>query len=123
MPPATVVIAHGSRADLANDAHRAVCASLGARVEGPVVAAFLELAEPSLGDAIATLVADGADDIVVLPYFLYPGRHMQRDIPALVEAARAAHPDVTITLGPLFGDDPAVIDLLANQAQNAAEDR
>jgi sirohydrochlorin ferrochelatase len=125
LPDATaaVVIAHGSRAEAANEAHRAVCAALAERTGGTVAAAFLELAEPSLDAAVAGLVASGTERIVVLPFFLYPGRHIQRDIPALVEAARAANPTVEITIGPLFGADPAVIDLLADQVRDAAEDR
>jgi sirohydrochlorin ferrochelatase len=125
---AAVVIAHGSRAEAANDAHRDVCAALAERTGGPVLPAFLELAEPTLDDAVARLVADGATRVVVLPYFLYPGRHIQRDIPALVDGARAANPAVTIEVGQLFGADPAVLDLLATQLSlaagpDAAEDR
>ena len=131
LPPdtAAVVIAHGSRAEAANVAHRAVCDRLAERTDAPVVPAFLELAEPSLADAVDVLVAGGARRVIVLPYFLYPGRHIQRDIPALVDAARQAHPDVTIDIGPLFGADERVVDLLADHlgqvepAPDAAEDR
>lgn len=117
LPDATaaVVIAHGSRAEAANDAHREVCAALAVRTGSRVEPAFLELAEPTLDAAVGTLAAEGASRIVVLPFFLYPGRHIQRDIPALVDAARAANPGVTIEVGPLFGADPGVIDLLAAQ--------
>ena len=83
---------------------------------------------PSLSYQYSCLVADGATRVVVLPYFLYPGRHIQRDIPALVDGARAANPAVTIEVGQLFGADPAVLDLLATQLSlaagpDAAEDR
>lgn len=113
----TVVIAHGSRAAEANDAHRAVCAALADRTGVPVLAAFLELAEPSLGEAVDLAVAAGAGQVVVVPLFLYPGRHSRTDIPALVERARADHPATTIELGGLFGDDPAMVDLLARQVE------
>lgn len=133
VPPATaaVVIAHGSRAEAANDAHRAVCVALAERTGATVVPAFLELAEPSLDAAVREAVQGGAGRVVVLPFFLYPGRHIQRDIPALVDAAQAANPGVTIEVGPLFGSDPTVVAILADQLAgqlgdrppNAAEDR
>ena len=121
LPPGTaaIVIAHGSRADAANDAHRSVCDALAARSGTTVVPAFLELAEPSLDDAVHRLAERGTEHVVVLPFFLYPGRHIQRDIPALVDAARSANPGVDIEIGPLFGADPGVVELLAAQLDAA----
>jgi len=118
---AIVVIAHGSRAETANEAHLDVCRSLATRTGRRVEPAFLELSEPTLDAAVATLADEGHRRIVVLPYFLYPGRHLTRDIPALVEAAAATHPATTLTIGPLFGADPAVVDVLAGQVASADE--
>jgi sirohydrochlorin cobaltochelatase len=114
---AVVVVAHGSRADAANVAHREAVAALGRRVDVAVVAGFLELAEPDIPTAVAQAVASGADDVAVLPLFLHPGRHLVEDIPALVAAAADAHPGVRVRLLPAFGDDPGVIDLLAAQIE------
>lgn len=112
---AVVVAAHGSRAVGANDAHRAVVADLAGRVEHPVSAAFLELADPSIGEAIDAAIAGGASTVLVLPYFLYPGRHLTVDLPEIVLAAGARHPDATIRLLDLFGADPALAAVLAAQ--------
>ena len=46
--------------------------------------AFLEAA-PYLFDAVRSLTASGADEILVLPYFLTLGIHLQRDLPKLVD--------------------------------------
>ncbi len=113
--PKIIVIAHGSRADGANEAHVALCEQISAAVGRTVTAAFLELAEPDLPTAIDRVSADGATNIVVLPYFLHPGNHMTRDIPALAAAARERHPGVEITVAPLFGADPALVDLVVAQ--------
>lgn len=117
---AAVVVAHGSRNEPANDAHRRLCVDLSAATGTAVVAAFLELATPSLPAAVADLASGGATRVVVLPYFLYPGRHIQRDLPALVDEAIAANPAVDVVLGPLFGADPAVITVLAAQLASLA---
>jgi len=114
-----VFVAHGSRAEAANSAHEAVARQLGDRLGAPVVAAFLELAEPSIAAGIEQAVATGASRVLVLPYFLYPGRHLTRDIPELVAAAAASHPSVAIEVLDAFGADPDVVGLLATQAERA----
>ena len=59
-----------------------------------VAVAHMELAEPSIADAIARLARQGETDVVLVPYFLSPGRHITQDIPALVAAALEANPSV-----------------------------
>lgn len=115
MTAAVVFVAHGSRAAAANDAHVAAAEQLAERTGVEVRPAFLELAEPSIPEAITAAVDAGADEVLVLPLFLYPGRHVATDIPALVEEARAARPSTPIELLEPFGADPAVISLLAEQ--------
>lgn len=119
MSRTVVVIAHGSRAEAANEAHRTVVAALDARTPSTVRPAFLELAEPDLGGAIDAAVAAGATEVAVLPLFLYPGRHLRTDVPALVAAARDRHPAVAITVLDAFGERPEVLDLLAAQVADA----
>ncbi len=117
-----VLVAHGSRAASANRAHLDLAEALDDRIEPTVIGAFMELAEPSIGDAIGGAVAGGAEVVVVLPYFLHPGRHQQLDIPTLVADAAHAHPDVDVRLIGHFGADPAVLDLLAEQVDGALID-
>ena len=120
MTEPVVLVAHGSRADAANEAHRAACAALAERLDRPVVAAFLELAEPSIPAGIATAAAlPDASRVLVLPLFLYPGRHVATDIPALVDEARTALPGTDVEVLEPFGADPGVLDLLAAQVRAA----
>ena len=117
-----MVIAHGSRAGAANDAHRRAVEALDARCGPAVRPAFLELAGPDLQTAIDGVVAAGATSVAVLPLFLYPGRHVQEDIPALVAAAQQRHPEVPVRLLESFGARPEVADLLATQIAAAVPD-
>ena len=57
-------------------------------------------------------------DVHVVPVFLSPGgRHIKKDIPALVEAAAQAHPQVKFHLRPgALGEHPLVIEALAQAA-------
>ena len=86
MTTGIIVFAHGSRVESANQAVRTVASELARAGSFPhVEAAFLELGEPSLAGAAAKLVAQGVERILVLPYFLTLGLHMERDLPRLTE--------------------------------------
>lgn len=94
---AIVVMAHGSRHEPANAEVRDLARRLAeSGVADRVETAFLEAATPALPEAIAALAAAGAGSILVLPLFLNTGNHVRRDIPRLIEAARAAHPEARI---------------------------
>jgi sirohydrochlorin ferrochelatase len=118
-PTAIVLIAHGSRTVSANKAHRQMAVDLEGMLAMPVWAAFLELADPLIPAAIHQATAAGATRVLVLPYFLYPGRHLSLDIPELVATTAAMHPGVEIVTMPGFGEDPAVLGLLVAQVRRA----
>ena len=81
----------------------------------PVIPAYLELAEPSIPDAIDAAVADGARTIRLVPHFLGPGNHVAVDIPGIVDAARERHPGVDLQLAEFLGADPGLVELLASR--------
>jgi sirohydrochlorin ferrochelatase len=119
--PVVVLVAHGSRVDEANDAHRALAGTLAQRTGATVVPAYLELADPDVPTAIDHAVATGANRVVVLPYFLLPGAHTTRDIPAIIAEAGTRHPEVDLIQAAHLGADPAVVELLATQVEHLAE--
>ena len=48
--------------------------------------------------------------------FLGMGKHAREDLPELVAALRAAHPQVEFEVAPAIGEDPRVTTLLAELA-------
>lgn len=82
----------------------------------PVRIAYLEFMSPSLPQAAAELVAEGCTAINVVPLFLGAGGHVRKDLPALLDAVRAAHPGLGVTLHPAVGEMPAFLDALAASA-------
>ena len=114
-----LVVAHGSRRAASNDEVRNLTECLAGRTDGAfdrVSCAFLELAEPSIPDGLRADIRAGADEVVVMPYFLSAGRHVVSDIPAEVDVVRREHPAVTITLAPYLGAASGLVDLLLGQA-------
>ena len=119
---ALLIVAHGSRRAASNDEVRALCNTVAARDDGlyeQVTCAFLELAEPSIPEGVQALIAAGARDVTVVPYFLSAGRHVAEDIPA--EVAKVAVPEgVTVRIAPYVGCSDSMADLLLEQGRSTA---
>lgn len=119
---AVLLVAHGSRLADSNAEVEALAGRL-ARALGPrrrVCHAFLELASPSIDEAIDALVEAGVDHVILIPYFLAAGRHVLEDIPAIIRAARARHSGLDIQMTGHFGAQEGVLDLLCAMAVDRA---
>lgn len=53
-------------------------------------------------------VEAGASRVVIAPYFLSRGRHIQEDIPALVAAAQQQYPGISCSIAEPIGE-PALV--------------
>ncbi len=110
-----LLVAHGSRRTASNDEIRALTQSLAARAAGRfdgVRCAFLELAEPDIPTGLEQCIAEGASEVLVLPYFLSAGRHVVEDIPGAVAPVRERHPQVRIQSLDYVGASERMLDLL-----------
>ena len=63
--------------------------------------------------AIERLQAAGCLRVTVVPVFLGQGGHVRRDVPRLVDEARARHPDLQLALAPSIGEEAQVLDAIA----------
>jgi sirohydrochlorin cobaltochelatase len=109
MDRALILFAHGARAaSWAAPFERLRDRSQAQRPDVRVCLAFLELMEPRLPAAVDALVAEGVDDITVVPVFLGQGGHLLRDLPQLAEGIRAAHPGLHLQVAGAIGEDPQV---------------
>lgn len=111
-----IVFAHGSRVESANEAVRAVARDLvRASACDRVTAAFLELGQPDLETAADLLVDAGVERLVIIPYFLTLGLHMERDLPRLVELIVQKHQGLQVDVTPPMDGHPALVTILADR--------
>jgi sirohydrochlorin ferrochelatase len=115
-----IIFAHGSRVESANNAVRDLVDKFSRAGGHLAEAAFLELAEPSLAQAVERLARRGASELVVIPYFLTLGTHLQRDLPRLVSEAGAALAPVTISIAPPLDGHPALLTAVLDRARESA---
>src|SRR4051794_41081722 len=120
-PTAIVLMAHGSRNAAANDDLVALAERI--RDSGryaPVVASYLELAQPDIKTACRECVAAGAKRIILSPYFLSAGVHIRRDLTQIRCQLAQEHSDVQFTLAEPLGPHPLLMDILLQRADEAS---
>src|SRR6266481_2315393 len=124
--PATAIVtfAHGSSIESANESVRRVVEMV--RRDGGfdlVEAAFLEQGKPDLAEAVASAVAQGATRVVVVPYFLTLGLHLQRDLPNSVKNLSRINKGVQIDVAPPLAGQPSLSRVLQEREREALAPR
>ncbi len=117
---AIVVFAHGSSIESANESVRRMADSLRSDSGFDIVeAAFLEQGEPDLAAAVSAVIRQGATRVIVAPYFLTLGVHLQRDLPKIVAGLVRMHQGVEIRIAPPLDGHPALGVILKERAKEA----
>ncbi len=123
MPQPLILVAHGSP----DPDWRRPLEALESRLRSlapdrPVRMAYMDFLEPSLPQAARALADAGHETALVIAAFLSPGgRHIKRDIPALVEQVNGEVEGITLRLAPgALGEDPDVIEALATASLRVA---
>lgn len=120
MSTGIILFAHGSTVASANEAVFQT-ASRFARSGGyeHVEVAFLDCAPPRLADAAHALATRGVTHIVVIPYFLTLGIHLQRDLPRIIGEFTSIHTGVSMEVAPPLDGHPALLEILLDRARAA----
>ena len=70
--------------------------------------AFLELMSPTLTEVLAELARDDTSTVRIVPLFLAPGAHTNRDLPALVALCRQQWPALQVEIAPTLFESEAL---------------
>ena len=107
-----LIFGHGSRIKEANDPLIDVAGNIREKgIYRCVEPGFLELAEPDFITAVGTIIESGATSIILMPYFLYTGVHLKKDLPKLLEKGREKYPDINFVISPNLGFHPSLADI------------
>ena len=119
-----ILVDHGSKLPAANALLLEVVELFKGRTSASIVeAAHMEIASPSLSEAFAACVAQGAKRIVIHPYFLAPGRHSQEDIPRMAEESARSYPGIQWSVSQPLGLDARMIDVVAARLREVLDRR
>lgn len=80
--------------------------------------AGLEFTPPSLEEAVLKLASDGSTHILVIPFFLFQGKHLKEEIPHAIERIRALVPWVSLRLAGNLGLDFRLLDMVEERVKS-----
>ncbi len=114
-----IVVDHGSRREASNALLPVLVEQLRAEFGWSIVEpAHMELAEPSIAVAFQRCVEQGAQRIIVHPYFLGPGRHWSEDIPNLSLEASGQNGGVPFTVTHPLGPHPLLLEVIRDRVDS-----
>jgi sirohydrochlorin ferrochelatase len=125
MNTAILLMAHGSRIAEANDAAREIAARVKKMTQFDIVeVSFREQHLPNIQEGVDSCVAQGAQRILLVPYFLYMGAHVLEDLPEELEMARSRYPGVEMVLGKHLGVHDKLAEIVVERiAESLTEER
>jgi sirohydrochlorin ferrochelatase len=112
---AILILAHGSREKQTEVDFQTLVDAVRSRTDKLVETAFMEFSPKSIASSLADLSSRGIRQVRVIPYFLFTGVHIRKDIPEEIAAFREENPGMEIVLEPVLGTDPRMVDLLAER--------
>jgi len=120
---ALLLVGHGSRVAAANLLLRRLATDLRTRFPGRIIEiCFLEAARPGIPAGIEACVSRGASRILLVPYFLYLGGHVRRDLPAAAARGRTRHRGLQIRIAAPLGADPRLVALVTRRVRRGLRD-
>ena len=120
MKRAVLLVGHGSKLGGSSEALECVIDAL--RRTEPVTFfqfAFLEIQSPNIPQGIELCLNQGAEEVIVIPYFVQSGRHVVEDIPRIISEAQARYPQRRIHLGEYLGFDSRIVSIVADRILEA----
>jgi sirohydrochlorin cobaltochelatase len=121
MSKGIILFGHGSRsAEYTEPFNRVRAAVAAGRPDLPVELGFLELTQPPLETAIEALVAHGVTQVVVVPIFFAPGKHVLKDLPQRIGDAMDRFPTLEFEIAACVGEVDGVVAAMAAHALASA---
>lgn len=121
MKEGAIILGHGSRREEANDEVRKLASDINESTGTPTRAAFMSFGKPALEDVVKEMVAEGADKIIIMPFFLSSGNHLTKDIPKIIQRIEADHPQAKLVLAKHLGFHPGLLEIVKDRIDEAGK--
>ncbi len=87
-----------------------------------IIGAALQFNHPSLEEAVGILCSRHINRVIIVPYFLFAGRHITEHVPQALSDLQRLYPDTRFIVADAMGLDASFIGLLARRVIKAAPD-
>lgn len=119
MKKGVLLLGHGSRRREANAGLEELASLVQAGLGMRVLPAFFQFSQPSLEDTVARFVDEGVSDIIIVPAFLFPGVHLESDVPEALEKLQEQYGErVRFVLTPSIGPDPRLAEIFIERVRS-----
>lgn len=81
--------------------------------------AGLEFTPPSLEEAVLGLAREGSENVLIMPLFLFWGKHLKEEVPRDLERIKSLAPQVSLMLSRSLGLDPRLVDMVEERIKSA----
>lgn len=113
-----IILGHGSRLKEANGTIRRAADEIKAISGLSVVEpAYLQLCRPDLQTTIRKIAKRGCARIIIVPFFLFRGNHVKRDIPDVIRREAGKHTRLKLIYARNIGEDPRIHDIVMDCIQ------
>ena len=116
MKTGVIVLGHGSRAEKVEAIFEKIVQQTRRKVDYDLVKkASMEFVEPNLAQTTAQMVEAGMKKIIIIPLFLFPGVHIQRDIPRLIEELEENYPQIEFVFARNLGAHEKIAEVIVER--------
>ncbi len=117
MKTAVIILGHGSRGGGNDAALKRIVEALRRSSGVDIIEyAFLQYAQPTADAALDRCIRQGANEIVIVPFFMQAGAHVTRDIPDFIRKARTQYPECDIRSTDHVGAHPLMTQIVMDLA-------
>ncbi|GAB6098508.1 CbiX/SirB N-terminal domain-containing protein [Halanaerocella petrolearia] len=118
MEEAVIVVAHGSKSQESNLVFTKLVEMVQQRLADKIVKqATVEFSGPTLEEVVAKLVEEKVEQVTIMPLFLFPGFHVQNQIPKLIEELKVKYPKLKFNILDSIGANEELVDIIQNQVE------
>ena len=123
MTKGIIILGHGSRRKAVSENFSRMVKRIASRLGAAhVEPAFFSLGCPDLEEKINELIAQGCKEIVIFPYFLYNGNHVDKDIPTMLQTIKQKFSDISFHLLNTLENDPLLEEIVYQRIRPYADE-
>ncbi|WP_018248719.1 sirohydrochlorin chelatase [Orenia marismortui] len=97
MKKGIVLLSHGSKSPTANQELVDLSSQLEESLDIPVKGANLQFSKPDFWKAVDELISLEVKEIIIIPLFIFAGKHVKKDIPNLISKAEERYSKIKFT--------------------------
>ena len=115
-----IILSHGSKLKKANDSLNKTIKVIKQKTGLVIVVpAYLQFCQPNLTKSVKGLISKGCRTVIIIPFFLFNGNHVTRDIPEIIEKVKARYPKASFIYAKNLGDDIRIPDIIVDIIKEA----